>query len=217
MLALLPAAGGSVVGASLLMPRVHVLAGASHTHARTRRPAMLTYEEKLRLVNAGLAVPGFEAEGRQVSRDISSRLGRDREASAGDSARHARRCTRDAPCDIDGDLVKRLALTPGPVLLLAAFAYSVGVRAFADEDSERNIDGEWTARLERRAERSRSRRVAALRELARQLEPVQDAFGWRLVAADGQPTANAFVFVAVAAVVQVALAFALTAPLRDAV
>ena len=71
---------------------------------------------------------------------------------------------------VDGELMSSLLFTSGPVLLLVAFAYSLGTQAFADED-----DPEWVARLERRAEKSRQRRLEQQRSLANQLKPLE---GW---------------------------------------
>ena len=74
-------------------------------------------EAKSRLLQAGFAVPG-ETPVRIV--------------------KTARECTRDAPCPFDSDvaweMLKSLALTPGPILLLMILAYSIGVQAFGSED-----------------------------------------------------------------------------------
>ena len=112
-------------------------------------------------------------------------------------------CTQEAPCELDGDLAKRLLLTPGPVVLLLAFAYSVGVAAFETEDED------WYEKLEKRAERSRQRRREQQLDLARRLEPLQQTFGWSLVREeDGMPTLDAYVFLTVAVSAQLALALA---------
>jgi hypothetical protein len=173
---------------------------------------MLTDEQKVQMVKAGLAVPGYSAEGRAASREIDAKLreagvveiGRARESAAREKS--ARECTRESPCDIDASLVTNLLLVPLP-LLLASFAFVVGQQAFASEDEG------W---LEAQAERSRKRRLARQRDLASRLVPVQNSLGWRLVSEDGLPTQDAYAFVAIAVVVQVALALAVAAPLRDA-
>ena len=166
----------------------------------------LSYEEKLAMVNAGLAVPGMSEEGAEASRKINKKLdelgiieiGKSRPPPAEKKA-----CTKDDPCEVDGELIKSLIFTPGPVILLVAFAYSVGSQAFADEDDE-----EWIAKLERRAEKSRERRLERQRNLASQLKPVEQWFGWTLVDDEGLPTTDAYVFLAAAVGAQLSLAFA---------
>lgn len=191
---------------------------------RCLAPAMvLSDEAKRRMVQAGLAVPGWEAEGRAVARNISGALdsagvgyveiGRDfatvtRRDALSEAPPAPRNCTQEEPCSLDGDLLRRLALAPAP-LLLVAFAYAAGTRAAASDD-------DWVAQLEQRAERSRARRVVALRDLGSRLEPVQAAFGWELVDAKGLPTANAYAFLVLAVVTQLALAAALVNPLQEA-
>lgn len=176
----------------------------------------LNYDEKLSLVRMGLAVPGMDAEGKQVSRDLSSRLeasgvfelGAQRPVPAADAPR---RCTREEPCDLDAaDVLRSLLLVPLP-LLLAGFAVAAGRSAYVSED-----DDAFLARLEKQAERSRERRLARQRDLASRIAPLQEWFGWSLVTGDGLPTGDAYVALAVAVLAQVALAFALAAPLNDA-
>ena len=170
----------------------------------------LSYDEKLNMVKMGLAVPGFAAEGREASSSISRQLqetgvfelGASRPAAA--SAAPPKRCTRDDPCDLDGDVVQSLILTPGPIILLAGFAYALGTQAFAAEDDEA-----WLEKLERQAERSREKRLARQRDLASRLAPLQELLGWPLVSADGLPTSDAYTFVAAAVVTQLLLALAL--------
>ena len=170
----------------------------------------LDYDAKLKLVQAGLAIPGMEAEGREASESISSRLKAAGVVEIGEErsrtpvrADAERVCTQEAPCELDGDLAKRLLLTPGPVVLLLAFAYSVGVAAFETEDED------WYEKLEKRAERSRQRRREQQLDLARRLEPLQQTFGWSLVREeDGMPTLDAYVFLTVAVSAQLALALA---------
>ena len=177
---------------------------------------MLTYDEKLQLTRMGLAVPGMSEEGKKSKDDIRQvlteagvyQLGEKREK------RPARKCTREEPCDLDGGgLLRNLALTPGPVLLFVAFAVAVGNQAGQEVAS----DEEWVKRLERQAERSRARRIARQRNLAEQLEPVQSILGLNLVDDDGLPTTDAYVFLAVAVLVQLAIASAIVAPLQQAV
>lgn len=168
----------------------------------------LDYDAKLKLVQAGLAIPGMEAEGREASESISSNLkaagvveiGEERRAPV-PTAGSEKVCTKEAPCELDGDLARRLLLTPGPVVLLAAFAFSIGTAAFETEDED------WYEKLEERAERSRQRRRERQLDLARRLEPLQQTFGWSLVREDdGMPTLDAYVFLAVAVSAQLALA-----------
>ena len=197
---------------------------------RSPTPAMLLSDDaKRRMVQAGLAVPGMEAEGRAVARNISSALdsagvgyveiGRDfatvtrRDAlsavappSAPPSAEP--KCTRADPCPVDGDLLGSLVQTSAPIVLLVAFAYAAGTQAATSDE-------EWLDRLEERAERSRKRRLAALRDLGGRLEPVQAAFGWSLVDERGLPTALAYGFLALALAAQLALAAALSRPLQE--
>ena len=180
---------------------------------RTRSTAaimQLSYDQKLKMVQAGLAVPGFKAEGAEASKDINRRLEEAgvRKKQASDSART---CTYDAPCELDGgDFLRSLALSPGGVVLLAAFAYTVGQRSFESED-----DG-WTERLERRAARSRERRIERQRDFARRLEPLQQLLGWPLVTEGGMPTAEAYYFLAAAVLLQLTLAAAVTSSIREA-
>ena len=61
--------------------------------------------------------------------------------------------------------------------------------------------------MERRAEKSRQRRLEQQRSLANQLKPLEGWFGWTLVDDEGLPTVNAYVFLALAVVVQLWLAF----------
>ena len=57
---------------------------------------------------------------------------------------------------------------------------------------------------------------ARLWTLASRLAPVEQAFGWSLVDANGLPTSNAYAFLGAAVLAQLAIAAALAAPLRDA-
>ena len=95
------------------------------------------------------------------------------------------------------------------MILVAAFAYAVGTQAFADEE-------EYFEQLEKRAARSRERRLERQRDLASRLAPVEQAFGWSLVDANGLPTSKAYAFLGAAVLAQLAIAAALAAPLRDA-
>ena len=99
---------------------------------------------------------------------------------------------------------------PGPIVLLAYFAYVIGQQSFAPEDDD------WLERVERQAERSRKRRLERQRDLARRLAPLQNAMGWTFVTDDGLPTTDAYVFLALAVVVQLTLASALAEPFRQA-
>lgn len=179
--------------------------------ARWPAPAMvLSYDEKLQLVRAGLAVPGFAAEGREAAREIDTKLEASGIFEVGRSSRPpARTCTREEPCDLQADVLRQLLLVPLP-FLLAGFAYVLGTQAFGTDD-----DNGWLERVERQAERSRQRRLARQRDLAARLLPLQRATGWSLVTEDGRPTQDAYVFLALAVVMQVGLAFALAEPLRD--
>jgi hypothetical protein len=169
---------------------------------RYRVPTMsMSYEDKMRLVQAGLAVPGMSVEGREASRNITSTL----------RAAGVYELGGGSGGDGDADVRRRAAgLSPGPTLLLLAFAYTLGTRAFSSDDDA------WVERLERQAERSRRRRIERLEDLGRRLAPLQDAFGWKFVASNGQPTRDAYLFLALAAAVQIALVTALAAPIQDA-
>lgn len=163
------------------------------------RPTMLTPmsdETKSRLVAAGFAVPGMAS---QAPKRLDA----------------VRECTRDSPCPIDEaiawEFLSKMALTPGPVILLVVLAYSVGVSSFAAEGEQNDS---W---LLKQAERSRERRQERLRDLGRRVEPVQAWFGWPLVdAKSGEPTSTAYIFLACAAAFQLWLVLVLTAPIRDA-
>ena len=168
----------------------------------------LDYETKLRMVKAGLAVPGMRAEGADAARNITSKLEAAGVYPTGrkpDSlGQREPQCTRlGDTCNVSSPL------SPVPILLLAFFAYSLGKRSFDVEDEE------WVERLERRAERSRTRRLERQRDLAKRLQPLQNTFGWSLIGAEGLPTTLAYAFLVLAAVVQLALALALTSPLPE--
>lgn len=176
----------------------------------------LTYDEKMSMVRAGLAVPGFSAEGKDAATNISGRLEGAGVFELGKQAppprpqqSEQRRCTREEPCDLDGSVVTNLFQVPG-VILLIAFAYALGEQAFNEEDAD------YIQRLERQAEKSRARRLARQRDLAKSLQPLEQLFGWSLVTDDGLPTSDAYVFFAAAVLTQLLFAYALTAPLRDA-
>ena len=175
---------------------------------------LLTYDDKLSLVKAGLAIPGMEVEGREATAGIKEKLKKTGVVEIGsDEIMKAReekpkkRCTRDAPCELTaGDIVDSFILTPGPVILLAAFAYTVGVQAFEMEDA---TEDERLEQLAKRAEKSRQRRIERQKDLAARLEPLEAAFGWRLVSPEGLPTTDAYVFLAVAILAQLAFAISL--------
>ena len=171
---------------------------------------MLDDDQKLALIRMGLAVPGMEKEGRAASQRISKRMDEAGVIEIGKAQQSVekRSCTRDEPCEVDAQFLRSLALTPGPVLLLVAFAYSVGVAAYSAE-----TDDDW---LERQAERSRARRLKRQREFGAALQPLQQWTGWTLVTGDGTPTSDAYVFLAVAVAAQLTLAASLAAPLQDA-
>ena len=115
--------------------------------------------------------------------------------------------------EVAWELTKSLALTPGPVLLLLIFAYSIGVQAFSEDGEGSSASAAW---LEERAERSRNRRKERLRDLATRIQPLEGWFGWELVdKKSGNPTVDAYVFLAIAAALQVAFVLTLTAPLRS--
>lgn len=178
----------------------------------------MSYDDKLQLVRMGLAVPGMTEEGKQAATEIDTRLRETGVYELGAIKKAPpsapKKCTREDPCDIDGGLLRSLALTPGPVILLAAFALSVGNQAFASEEM---TETDWEERLQRQAERSRKRRLDRQRLFAQQLEPIQAILGLNLVSAeDGLPTSDAYVFLAVAVGVQIAIASAVVAPLQEA-
>ena len=75
--------------------------------------------------------------------------------------------------------------------------------------------GVWLAE---QAERSRKRRQERLRDLSERIQPLEGWFGWELVdKKSGNPTIDAYVFLAIAAALQIAFVLALTAPVRDLV
>ena len=203
----------------------------AHRHAfpRAHAPRALDEGAKIRLAQAGFAIPGMESA----------------------AQKGAKVCTQDAPCDFDAwSFVNSLALSPGGLLLLAFLAYRTGVAAFADETdgmgptsrpvqdtpsaeqpavplSSRGEAGtragaqqppvpaeptgvrvdtadenDW---LKQQAERSRARRQRSLRDFAARLRPVEDITGWSLATEDGMPKVDAFVFLAVVGAIQIAL------------
>lgn len=189
-------------------------------------PIMLTPmldETRSRLLQAGFAVPGGMSD--QVPK----------------LTEQARQCTAEDPCPFDADvawgLFQSMALTPGPVILLLLVAYSVGVQAFSEETEESDEQAERSRKhrqeqledlsddtaesgvwLAEQAERSRKRRQERLRDLSERIQPLEGWFGWELVdKKSGNPTIDAYVFLAIAAALQIAFVLALTAPVRDLV
>jgi hypothetical protein len=189
-------------------------------------PIMLTPmsdETRSRLLQAGFAVPGGMSD--QVPK----------------LTEQAHQCTADDPCPFDADvawgLFQSMALTPGPVILLLLVAYSVGVQAFSEETEESDEQAERSRKrrqeqledlsddtaesgvwLAEQAERSRKRRQERLRDLSERIQPLEGWFGWELVdKKSGNPTIDAYVFLAIAAALQIAFVLALTAPVRDLV
>jgi hypothetical protein len=189
-------------------------------------PIMLTPmsdETRSRLLQAGFAVPGGMSD--QVPK----------------LTEQAHQCTADDPCPFDADvawgLFQSMALTPGPVILLLLVAYSIGVQAFSEETEESDEQAERSRKrrqeqledlsddtaesgvwLAEQAERSRKRRQERLRDLSERIQPLEGWFGWELVdKKSGNPTIDAYVFLAIAAALQIAFVLALTAPVRDLV
>ena len=189
-------------------------------------PIMLTPmsdETRSRLLQAGFAVPGGMSD--QVPK----------------LTEQSHQCTADDPCPFDADvawgLFQSMALTPGPVILLLLVAYSVGVQAFSEETEESDEQAERSRKrrqeqledlsddtaesgvwLAEQAERSRKRRQERLRDLSERIQPLEGWFGWELVdKKSGNPTIDAYVFLAIAAALQIAFVLALTAPVRDLV
>jgi len=205
----------------------------AHARPRAHAPRALDEGTKLRLAQAGFAIPGMESA----------------------AQKGAKACTQDAPCDFDGwAFVNSLALTPGGLLLIALVAYRTGVAVFADEVDEakptnhtvvdtppaeppadppvsrddagasapppqqlvsaeqasvRADAGDGNDWLKQQAERSRERRQRSLRDFAARLRPVEDITGWSLATNDGMPKVDAFVFLVVAGAIQIALLSAL--------
>ena len=189
-------------------------------------PIMLTPmsdETRSRLLQAGFAVPGGMSD--QVPK----------------LTEQACQCTAEDPCPFDADvawgLFQSMALTPGPVILLLLVAYSIGVQAFSEETEESDEQAERSRKrrqeqledlsddtaesgvwLAEQAERSRKRRQERLRDLSERIQPLEGWFGWELVdKKSGNPTIDAYVFLAIAAALQIAFVLALTAPVRDLV
>jgi hypothetical protein len=180
-------------------------------------------ETRSRLLQAGFAVPGGMLD--QVPK----------------LTEQAHQCTADDPCPFDADvawgLFQSMALTPGPVILLLLVAYSIGVQAFSEETEESDEQAERSRKrrqeqledlsddtaesgvwLAEQAERSRKRRQERLRDLSERIQPLEGWFGWELVdKKSGNPTIDAYVFLAIAAALQIAFVLALTAPVRDLV
>ena len=177
------------------MPAVRA---ASRLHFQPSMLTPISDETKARLLAGGFAVPGM--------------------ADQAPKLQAARECTAELPCPFDGnvawELFSKMALTPGPVLLLLVFAYSVGVQAFGAEDGSNPDEDSW---LVKQAERSRARRQERLRDLSARIKPVQDWFGWNLVdEKSGNPTVDAYVFLALAVAVQIAAVYALSDAVLDA-
>lgn len=144
---------------------------------------------KLKLAQGGLAIPGMEDAAREATAE--------RLAASAPAAE--RLCTAAAPCAFDaGAFLSSAATVPLAVVALALIGGLAG--ATADDD-------EFLEALEARAERSRRRRELQLRNFAKAVKPLQDSpLGWRLVDAQGMPTPDAYVFLAIAVAAQAWLA-----------
>ena len=149
------------------------------THRACATCMTIPPDVKVKLAKSGLAIPGMEDVARKAAATAPS-------------------CTPNAPCDMDASFISSLALASLGVVAIVLLAGISG--AAADED-------DFLEALERRAERSRSRRDAQLRGLAKAVKPLQDSpLGWELVDDEGMPTSDAFVFLTLAVASQAWLA-----------
>jgi hypothetical protein len=191
--------------------------------------SLLDVDTKTRMATKGFAIPDYSDVARAAQDEAAAKAA-------------TKACTIDAPCDFGAyawEQLGSLALSPGAVLLYAILAYSIGFEASKDVDimaAEQCDDKDIVKRgeqpeqqqevkrserrplspLQQQAERSQERKRAALRDLASQLRPVQDVTGWQLEDDEGLPRMDAYVFIALAAAVQLAVFSAVADALRGA-
>ena len=139
---------------------------------------MISDELGARLATHGFAIPGME----DVARDARS-------AAATSTAV----CGADVAC-IDW---ASIALSPLGIGLLALVFFLAGESAASDTGTD-----VLNERLEEQARRSRQRRNEQLKAYASRLKPLQNSLGWQLIDGEGFPTADAWLFLAIALAAQ---------------
>lgn len=158
---------------------------------------MLAEELGQRLAAKGFAIPGMQ--------EVAQQARVERAAAA---------CTYESPCDFDwAGFVGSLALSPAGIGLIVLASYLAGAAAAEEAEEATRSQGasiaddeiEPRSELEVQAARSRARRDVQLRAFAKRLTPLQETFGWNLVDVEGMPTADAWFFFGLAAILQSSL------------